>query len=359
MGSFYTSLNIRTDNLAEVVRAAETSAILPAYVSCFSKGWVTLHPEQTEIQDPSLIKSFGDTLSKLLKVPVISFLVHDGDVFQYTLHAKGRTVDSYDSWPQYTKPNPKPKGGKAKLLIEYGGITAITEGELDAFLKKGGDAEYLAEKLAGYLQISGDQACEGYNRLLDIAESSGQFQFLKAPDTKVDATGIPCLITNTELMLLDYKDRTDPKDQEMLNMYLPPAQRTPIDGYFPTVAGKYGRDTLSVSESFQVFNIGNASKGITVSIKCDSDIALEGSVAIDGKKKEYPLDFQFVDGIATANVESFNYGEYRKTFETFTVRYRMTRKNTIPNTVILKVAVAPLASAGQSRAKFEYRFNFE
>jgi hypothetical protein len=94
-----------------------------ALVSPARAGWITVYVEAAENQDFSLLRSFGQHLSRQLETVAYATMVHDGDVFFYYLAENGRRVDEYDSDPDYFGPvDPAEKEqllGDARAFLKY------------------------------------------------------------------------------------------------------------------------------------------------------------------------------------------------------------------------------------------------
>lgn len=70
-----------------------------AWIAEGHEGWVTLWDFEASSGNTDRIRQICEHISARLDCPVISFLVHDSDVFRYWLYENGQCVDEYDSWP--------------------------------------------------------------------------------------------------------------------------------------------------------------------------------------------------------------------------------------------------------------------
>jgi hypothetical protein len=99
MGAFYGSIHVRTEDHAGVLAAARTLAKkrkLRLLVAPVLRGWVTVFPENNG-QDETV----SAALARALTDDVLHFLVHDDDIFCYSLYRNGKLIDRYNSNPDY------------------------------------------------------------------------------------------------------------------------------------------------------------------------------------------------------------------------------------------------------------------
>jgi hypothetical protein len=99
MGSFFGSVHMRTSDqgavhqiLEELTRKRETRFLLAPP----RDGWLTVFPENHG-QDDALVKA----LAKRFIGEMLHVLVHDDDIFAYSLFRNGKLVDHYNSRPDY------------------------------------------------------------------------------------------------------------------------------------------------------------------------------------------------------------------------------------------------------------------
>jgi hypothetical protein len=97
MGSFYTNVQVKSDEPEAVMSAVEGCGALPAYVSRKAhNGWTSVYPKATESQDGAVLADIASKLSQALSTGAVGMLVHDSDIFQYVLCENGSKVDQYD-----------------------------------------------------------------------------------------------------------------------------------------------------------------------------------------------------------------------------------------------------------------------
>lgn len=121
MGSSYTNLQVRSRDYDRVVSVLRTENALPVYLSkpC-DRGWISVYPRSTESQNPQLLRSLAERLSKELETGVFGFLVHDSDFFWYVLYENGKQCDEYESDPGYFDgDNLGPSGGNMQAVVRY------------------------------------------------------------------------------------------------------------------------------------------------------------------------------------------------------------------------------------------------
>jgi len=121
MGSSYTNIQVRSRDFERVVDSLRKTSTLPSYVSkpC-DRGWISVYPRATESQDPKILRSIAESLSRDLETGVFGLLVHDSDLFFYVLFEEGRLADEYDSDPGYFDgSNVAPSGGNMQAVARY------------------------------------------------------------------------------------------------------------------------------------------------------------------------------------------------------------------------------------------------
>jgi len=118
MGTFFTNLHARTATPQPIVGALAGAGALPAYVTEPRDGWVGIYPEATESQDLRLLGRVAKALSAAAGTVVYASLVHDSDVWDFTVHEGGRLVDHYCSQPGYfSGKKRRPTGGEVEVLL--------------------------------------------------------------------------------------------------------------------------------------------------------------------------------------------------------------------------------------------------
>jgi hypothetical protein len=120
MGSFFTNVHIKCNEIFDQPSLVKDLGLTAAYFSDCENGWISLFPEKTEEQDAGFLKRVCAKLSKRYACPTFAFLVHDSDVFLYFLADKGKVVDSYNSCPAYFDEDAsgEPSGGKVDLVFK-------------------------------------------------------------------------------------------------------------------------------------------------------------------------------------------------------------------------------------------------
>lgn len=119
MGSFLTNLHVRLGDRSAVIKGLRKAKGLPACVSPVKNGWVSVFPKATESQDQNVLEKLTTEVARHVPAPVISFLIHDSDIFRFVLR-DGDLRDDYDSEPGYwDDPNRPPAGGNVMLLMQY------------------------------------------------------------------------------------------------------------------------------------------------------------------------------------------------------------------------------------------------
>ncbi len=101
MGSFIVSFHAKTPNRDKVLAAFKPLAAKNAYVTDAKNGWVSFYDSAASGQDDALITRISGDISKQAACPVIAFLVHDSDFLIYWLYDQGRSVDTFNSCPEY------------------------------------------------------------------------------------------------------------------------------------------------------------------------------------------------------------------------------------------------------------------
>lgn len=117
MGAFYTSIQIRTANLDEVIAALRQDAerigmeevrageplpdrsvvVLPPD----DGGWIAIYDQSTDAQNTQTLERIAELISRRLETYAMTVLVHDSDVLDLRLFRRGARVDHYSSDPGY------------------------------------------------------------------------------------------------------------------------------------------------------------------------------------------------------------------------------------------------------------------
>lgn len=116
MGGFYGSIHVRTENRDAVRAAVEVlrcEGVSKFFLAPAIDGWVTVYPEQNGQES-----AVAEALSlKLPEIVLIHCMVHDDDLFAYSVFENGRVVDAYNSCPEYFGDEDAPeRGGNAQTL---------------------------------------------------------------------------------------------------------------------------------------------------------------------------------------------------------------------------------------------------
>lgn len=136
MGTFFTNLHARADAVETILEALRSARALPAYVTEPDQGWISAYPDATEGQDLRLLERIGQALSTAANTAVYASLVHDSDVWDFTIHEGGRLLDHYCSQPGYfSGKKRRPSGGKADVLLPLC-TEGTSAGELEDLLKR-------------------------------------------------------------------------------------------------------------------------------------------------------------------------------------------------------------------------------
>ena len=115
MGSFYTNVALRTDDIDTVSSVLEEMR-RTAYVGTDGKT-VLVFDEKCDEQDIDEIQRLAEQLSKRMDCVALAVVNHDDDVFWYALVTNGTVTDTYDSFPGYfDSGSEEPKGGDASKL---------------------------------------------------------------------------------------------------------------------------------------------------------------------------------------------------------------------------------------------------
>src|ERR1041385_4018426 len=101
MGSFLTTLQVRSESTASVREALLPLVKGRAYISPPKNGWVTVYDEASDSQHDALLSRIAAVLSRSLHTAVFAFLVHDSDVAMYWLYQNGKLADKFHSAPEY------------------------------------------------------------------------------------------------------------------------------------------------------------------------------------------------------------------------------------------------------------------
>lgn len=188
MGAFYGVTYLRTDErepilelLTELNRQNQTQFLLGPPV----RGWLGVY-SQHHGQDERVAAS----IARKFKGDVLHVLVHDDDVFSYTLFQRGKHIDSYNSCPDYFGPVPSRDKKRLQGQPELLGHLLPSPDDLPALQKMLSEskenspvfASSTLEEFAGLLQLP--NALTSYEYLMQ-GESDGVEgweEFIHIPD---------------------------------------------------------------------------------------------------------------------------------------------------------------------------------
>ena len=99
MGASYSNITLHGPERGRIIQALEARG-RQAYVGPAADGFVVVFDEQSE-DDPELGAELARELTSELGGVALAAMVHDDDVFLYSLARDGQVVDRYDSWPGF------------------------------------------------------------------------------------------------------------------------------------------------------------------------------------------------------------------------------------------------------------------
>jgi hypothetical protein len=188
MGSFGANLHVRgvaPGGLASALSALEAT---PAYVTAVaSHGWTSVYPSKAD-QDEHALHKLAARLSHDLGAPVLTFMLHDSDVFSYELFERGHLVDSYRSNPGYFEGrNDPPALHHPEALLPFGVEGTSLDGLLRLLRQVGADGEPLSESDVAIEQLRSNypHVAAGNPQLPPLAELIDRVR--QAQDEKAQA----------------------------------------------------------------------------------------------------------------------------------------------------------------------------
>lgn len=135
MGSFYTNITIRSEDL-DRVRTELVTARRQAFVSSAVSGAVVVFDKRCEDQDPAELSALAALLSQRCACVALAVMIHDDDVLTYELYERGSLGDEYNSAPDYFEGgNTPPRGGNVEKLCQAFGRKGF-EQEVGAILRR-------------------------------------------------------------------------------------------------------------------------------------------------------------------------------------------------------------------------------
>ncbi len=238
MGSFYTSIQVHSDDYQGVIDSLRNINGFPVYISkTAANGWISVYPQATESQDQNLMQKMVTSISRYLDTAVFGLLVHDSDIFLYVFSNSGEVLDVYDSEPDYfTGGNRAPSGGNLEALLPYC-VDGTTIEQLSKLLQSRRDrstemtdpaalmkalsennmqamqamlnqddvfrGDSLARKFGERLGLPEGRASLGYNYLRQGEGRTSAIVHIKDPDQssseKKGKDGPPCLLAESSL----------------------------------------------------------------------------------------------------------------------------------------------------------------
>jgi hypothetical protein len=188
MGAFYGSVHVRSADGGAVLRALETLAVEKGtrfFLAPPLGGWTGVYPSDHG-QDVTVSAAIAARVSE----PVIHLLVHDDDVFAYTLYNTGGRIDEYCSDPDYFEPSPPERwhdtAGRPEALAalvrdgnsaELNRVLDRKEGHPDPFR-----ARWQLERIGGLLGIANLETSYEYLREGETKGIKGWKDFRHIPD---------------------------------------------------------------------------------------------------------------------------------------------------------------------------------
>jgi hypothetical protein len=173
MGNFFTNLQIRATDKAEVENALKQALTASCYVSRSSNGWVSAYPKESEGSHFVPLKGIAKNVSRSLKTDVLCFLGYDDEIFVFSLYASGNLVGHYDSQLQAfggsgqgfdsDQDASRPITVAALMPLRRDGVTEAGLNVYIAPTRRCGFDVGEIMSFAELLGIPGDRAVEGYN----------------------------------------------------------------------------------------------------------------------------------------------------------------------------------------------------
>jgi hypothetical protein len=120
MGSSYSNITLHGPDRDRIIQALQARG-RQAYVGPEANGCVVVFDEQSG-DDPELGAELAAELTRELGGSALAAMIHDDDIFLYSLVRGGQVVDEYNSCPGYFEgDDTPPTGGDARLLAEVFG----------------------------------------------------------------------------------------------------------------------------------------------------------------------------------------------------------------------------------------------
>jgi ankyrin repeat protein len=166
VGASYTNYHVRTSDKAACTKALRALIHSRALITEPKNGWITVYDETSESQDIEELRRLGKALSSKLKTAVFCFLVHDSDIFLYLLYERGKSVDQFDSRPDYFGPvseeHRKEWAGHFERLIKFA-PRGTTVAKINEVMEKHQIVEeFRAGDFASLMSIDSGRAQEGF-----------------------------------------------------------------------------------------------------------------------------------------------------------------------------------------------------
>ncbi|MEO5960067.1 MAG: hypothetical protein ABIZ49_13100 [Opitutaceae bacterium] len=167
MGAFYHSLHVRSSDQVGVQRVLEEIIRERAqrlWMSPAVNGWVSIFPD-----DLAVVLTLGPLLSRHCRADALATVVHDSDVFLYTVFRDGEKIEEYESAPDYFEPKNPP-------------TPRVTPRHVLTFLPTAKDASALVTLLTGEPSDFADDQFAGFLRLLGIEYGQSTYDDLAGKD---------------------------------------------------------------------------------------------------------------------------------------------------------------------------------
>jgi len=179
MGSSFTNCHVRCPEATRCATAVGELTRRRAILTSPKKRWITVYDEACESQNIAELARFAKGLSSKLSTDVITFLLHDSDVFIYQAYRKGRLVDQFNSRPDYfgeiSAAEQKQWAGNFKKLLPLAPAGVTVEKIAKVLGKKHLFQEQLVAAFARLMGIDAKRACTGFGYL---EQSSHKFRMV-------------------------------------------------------------------------------------------------------------------------------------------------------------------------------------
>jgi hypothetical protein len=125
MGAFYGNITLTSPNQTAVAEALRGRR---AIVAPSVAGRVVVFDSVCDDQNTDAMHALASRLSAELRCTALTVLVHDDDVFNYSLFSDGKKIDSYNSTPGYfSSESRKDRGGDPNAICSAFGVNCKPE----------------------------------------------------------------------------------------------------------------------------------------------------------------------------------------------------------------------------------------